>query len=832
VRVNKTKGFIGVVFLTLIAIVAAVVLVIAVIFSYYWVSYSRKLNQRLASNVTHSTAGIFTTPSKIGTGEALSLSELVENLNRAGYGNSRDVNAPGWYSSQPDTVEIHPQQRSYFKGKNALRVQFAGGKIRSIRLLDDGSTAPVAEIEPELLTNLFGTSREKRRNVRFDDIPKVVVNAVLSAEDKRFFEHPGFDVIRILGAAWADVRYGGKAQGASTLTMQVARSLFLSNDRTWTRKATEVLVSLELEHRFTKKQIFELYANEIYLGNRGSFAIHGFSEGALAYFAKDLHDLSVGEAAFMAGIIRAPNRYSSAERYPQRAADARDRVLNQMLENRYITAQDVRAAKAVPLHVVPGGLGNSEAPYFVDMVQDDLLEHYSEAELASNSFRIYTTLDATLERAASRAVSIGMASIDKQLAQRYARWRKQGHPAEAQVAMIAVDPHSGEIRALIGGRDYGRSQLNHVLAKRQPGSVFKPFVYAAAFDNAVRRLSPVVTPATTVEDEPTTFDSGGTDYIPNNYGTNFRGTVTLREALTLSLNVATVKVAEMIGYSRVVQEVRRLGFEDDVKPTPAVALGAYEMTPLEVAAGYTVFANGGVRTEPRYIDAIMNASGKVIRHSDLRAKQVLDPRVAYQLTSIMEDVLNRGTGATVRTRGFRGPAAGKTGTSRDGWFAGYTSNLLCIVWVGFDDNRDLALSGSNSAALIWAEFMKAATTLPAYHDVREFAIPEGMKVAEIDPETGQLATPSCPMRHAELFIAGTEPVQFCELHGGHRSTLSRIFGGGNTESEKNAHDVAAASERSRDGAVSRTHTGEKSRTAVANKNHHGLLHRIFGVFTN
>ena len=458
------------------------------------------------------------------------------------------------------------------------------------------------------------------------------------------------------------------------------------------------------------------------------------------------------------------------------------------------------------------------------------------------------------------ATSVGIANVDQQLARRYARWRKAGKPAEAQVAMVVLDPRTGEIRALVGGRDYGESQLNHVLARRQPGSVFKPFVYAAAFDNAIDGVTPLVTPITTVMGEPTTFDFDGKQYTPNNYGQEFHGKVTLRDALTLSLNVATVKVAEMIlTNARVVQVARQLGLDQDIQPTPAVALGAYEMTPLDVAAGYTVFANGGTRAEPMFINRVVTAEGNTIERGEIHTRPALDPRVAYQITSILEDVIDHGTGATVRTRGFEGPAAGKTGTSRDGWFAGYTSNLLCIVWVGFDDNRELELSGAASAAPIWAEFMKRATALPAYQDLHGFQPPEGVTEVQIDPDTLQLATSSCPVTHKEVFITGTEPAEFCELHGGRMMTqtpptsssassaswLSRLFGGkaGSATPDDSSTDPGAAPAAATPSGVQAA--APQSAPKIAHKNvppppppappadeekKPGLLDRIFGIF--
>jgi penicillin-binding protein 1B len=824
--------------LWLLGIYLGCVLLGAGVVAYYWHVYGRMIDEHLAGHIDQTTARIYAAPTRISVGQALSASDLVSNLQLAGYGTAEVPGAAGWYTTKGDVIEIHPEADSYFAGKNALQVQFAGRNIRSMRLLDDSSSPDHAEIEPELITNLFDSSREKRRRVRFEDIPKILQEALLSAEDKRFFEHPGFDVVRIMGAAWADLRHDARAQGASTLTMQLSRSFFFSTERTWRRKLAETMVSLELEHRFTKQQIFELYANEIYLGNRGSFGIHGFAEGSLAYFNTDIHDITLGEAAFLAGIIRAPNRYSSADQHPERAIEARDRVLTQMVTNGYITPQQARDAKRAPLQVVPGGQGNSDAPYFVDMVKEHLLDHFSENELLSRSFRIYTTLDPQLERAATQAITLGVANLDKQLAGRYARYQKQGMPAIAQVALIALDPHTGQILAVVGGRDYGKSQLNHIEARRQPGSVFKPFVYAAAFDNAVQGLQPVVTPATTVTDEPTTFDFDGQEYTPNNYGEEFHGMVTAREALTQSLNVATVKIAEMIGYGRVVDLARQLGLDSSIQPTPALALGAYEMTPLDVAAAYTVFANGGVRAEPLFIDRVVSSDGATIESGAVKTKQVLDPRVAYQVTDILEDVIDHGTGASVRARGFTGPAAGKTGTSRDGWFAGYTSNLLCIVWVGFDDNRDLDLSGAVSAAPIWTEFMKRATALPAYHDMEDFDPPDGVTEVQIDPQTQELATPACPMSYKEVFITGTEPTEFCDQRGVSSSTqnpptsfLSHLFGGDKPKIDNNTSELQTPPSPPAARPARKPANSAQGQTAPAEpEKKPGLFHRIFGIF--
>lgn len=796
-RIRLSKGFWTSVFgLSVLGVAAACFLAAGGVFTWYYVKFSRMIDARLSGRVLQNTTQIFSAPEHISEGQVWTPGELAGYLQRVGYRPESDPASLGQYTLNGNTVDIRPSQLSYFAGANALAVTFGSKTIRTIRPLGGGTEMATAEIEPALITNLFDSAREKRRAVRYEDLPPVLVNAILSAEDKRFFEHGGFDFIRIAGAAWADLRHSSHLQGASTITMQVARTFFLSMDRNWKRKLSEAMLSLELEQRFSKQRIFEMYANEVYLGNRGSFGIRGFAEASVAYFGKDMRQLSLAECAFLAGIIRAPNYYSAADRRPERGNQARDRVLAQMLENKYITEADVQDAKRVPLRITHASVSGSEAPYFVDMVKDHLLDKYSENDLLSQNYRVYTTLDPDLQRAALLAVDEGMKNVDKLLAKKYDRWRKEqakkgSHEPipQAQVALVALDPKTGEIKALIGGRDYGQSQLNHAIAHRQPGSVFKPFVYAAAFDNAVDNAQPLVTPATTVDDEPTTFEFDGKEYTPNNYGEKFMGRVTVRDALTNSLNVATVKVAEMIGYGRVVQIARQMGLGANIQATPAVALGAYEMTPVEVAAGYTAFADGGVRAEPEFVHEIIGANGSTLEKVTPQTHTVLDPRVAYLVTSVLEDVLNRGTGAGVRARGFSLPAAGKTGTSRDGWFAGYTSNLLCVIWIGFDDNRDLGLAGGAAAAPIWADFMVRATALPAYRGVTNFEAPAGVDSVLIDPETLELATPSCPETRTEVYVDGSAPTQYCELHGGHGpsevgSWLSHIFGGGQPASPK------------------------------------------------
>ncbi len=842
-RFRLEKGFwtsrIG---LGILISVAAIFLAAASVFTYFYVQYSRIIDARLSGHVLQNTTQIFSAPERISVGQAWGETDLVTYLTKVGYRPTTDENSLGQFSVQGPTVDIRPAKLSYFGESNALAVQFNGQVIRSIRPLSGGVELGTAEIEPELITNLFDSAREKRRPVRYEDLPPTLVHAILSAEDKRFFEHPGFDFIRIFGAAWADLRHSQHLQGASTITMQVARTFFLSTDRTWRRKLSEAMLSFELEQRFNKQQIFEMYANEVYLGNRGSFGIRGFAEASVAYFGKDMRQLSLQECAFLAGLIRAPNYYSVADRHPERAPQARDRVLTQMLDNKYVTEADVQDAKRVPLKLARTSVAGNEAPYLVDMVKDHLLENYTEVELLSQNYRVYTTLDPQLQRAAAAAVEAGMKNVDDLLQKKYEKIRKaKGKKAstepvpQAQVALVAIDSHTGEIKAIIGGRDYGQSQLNHVLSHRQPGSVFKPFVYAAAFNNAVDGAQPIVTPATTVDDEPTVFEFDGQEYTPNNYGERFMGRVTVRQALTNSLNIATVKVAELVGYGRVVQIARQMGVPANIRPTPAVALGAYEMTPLDVAGAYTGFATVGTRAEPYFLKNVTSAGGNTLEKYTPANKLVLDPRVAYLVDSVLQDVMNKGTGATVRAKGFTLPAAGKTGTSRDGWFSGFTSNMVCVVWVGFDDNHDLGLTGGVTAGPIWADFMIRATKLPGYRDVKEFEKPAGVDSTIIDADTLQVATPNCPSTREEVYVAGSQPTQLCEAHGGHGPAtsaggfLSHIFGGGSpkppTTGDPNAAATPGGAKPGLDPAADPSAQAGKAPEKKKN-----ALQKIFGIF--
>jgi len=606
-------------------------------FTYYYVKYSRLIDQKLRTGPFADTSKIYAASKVISLGDKLTPADLVDLLRRAGYGEASS-NRVGWYHLRQDAVEIIP-------GPDAVEpeagvVKFVGAKISGIVATQDHTARTQFQLEPELITNLSDRNREKRRIVHFNDIPKVLVQAIISAEDKRFFQHSGFDPLRVMKAAYDDVREGRKKEGASTLSMQLAREFWLDQKKNWGRKAAEVMITLELEQKLSKKEIFEYYSNQISLGQRGTFSIHGFGQAAQAYFGKDIRQINIHEAATLAGIIQRPSYYNPYRR-PDQTKERRNVILSLMRQNGYITDRQYAVESEAPLGVVSGGLESTDAPYFVDLVNDELSRTFQDRDFQASSYRVYTTLDINLQRAAAEAVRIGMQSVDEQL-KKQRRHRNVAFP-DAQVALIAIDPRTAEVKALVGGRNYGISQLNHILAKRQPGSIFKPFVYATAMNTGVTEGAPVVfTPASKVMDEPTTFWFDDKPYEPGNFTKKYLGEITFREALAHSINVATVRVAEMVGYDAVVDLAKNAGMNLDIHPTPSVALGTYVVTPLEITGAYTVFANEGVYVKPSWISMVRARNNTTIYKHTQESHPVLDPRVAYMMVNLLEEVTRTG----------------------------------------------------------------------------------------------------------------------------------------------------------------------------------------------
>ena len=742
-----------------VVFIGAIVLGILI---YYWTVFSGRIDNLLAGEVFTRTAGIYAAPKQLSVNESISQADVIGFLKRAGYVEKTQQadDSRGRYTVNGNTLEIEPSSASSVDGVQQfqnVRVQFSGsGKsISSLTDLENRSSVQRAWLEPELISSVTGTERAKRKVIGFGDLPPHLVKAITVTEDRSFFEHYGVNVRGIVRAfvrrVDSDPNSPIARQGGSSITQQLVKNLLLSPEQTWRRKISEAYMSVILETRLRKEKIFELYCNQVYMGQQAGFSINGFGEAASAYFNKDVTNLTLAESAFLAGLIRSPNRYNPYTKIDTATA-RRNQVLDSMVEAGAITADEAKTAKATPLHVVPsrGRIDVSDAPYFADYVQSQL-DNMIAGNGAAEHLRIYTTIDMDLQRAAYAALTKQMAALDKIQSKRF-------EPGTLQAALVAMNAKTGEIVAMVGGRDYSKSQLNRATdAMRQPGSVFKPFVYATALNTAYDPIPRVITPATTYMDEPKTFTFDNQEYSPGNFGDSYtHAPVTLRDGLVHSLNVVTVDVAMEVTIGRVMNLAARAGLPKPARAYPAMALGTSEATPLQIASAYTAFANLGTRTSPISINRITTGNGVTIAAPVPERNEVLKPEVAYVMTSFMKDVVNRGTAAKVRARGLKMPLAGKTGTSRDGWFAGYTPNLVCAVWVGFDDGSQLGLTGANSALPIWADFMQVALDQhPEWQG--DWQMPAGIEQEEINPKTGEPSAPEDVEKRVEFFINGTGP---------------------------------------------------------------------------
>ncbi|HXS14315.1 MAG TPA: transglycosylase domain-containing protein [Acidobacteriaceae bacterium] len=760
-----------------LVLVVGVAIAGAAIYGYFYHEYQGLVNERLKQGpLFASVAQIYAAPQEVRPGQRRMASEIAASLRQAGYNINPEM---GTFRLQGETIQVKPGAQSYLAADGATIVT-SDGVVKTITA-EDGAPLAGYKLEPQLITALSeGSSRTKRRMVTYNQIPPQMVQAVLAIEDRRFFEHGGINYVRTLKCAVQDVLAHRMNCGGSTLTQQLARGFFLTPDKKISRKIAEIMITFQLENRFTKQQIFEMYANEVNLGQHGSFAIDGIGEAAQSYFGKDLRQLDLAETATIAGLINSPN-WLNPYRHPNRAMERRNIVLDAMVETGAISSSEAEQAKAEPMRLAPPNVDGSEAPYFVDLVHDQIVQRLGDTDTArSGSLRIYTSLDPSLQAAAADAVDAGMKHVDELIRKLH---RKDEPITYPQVALVALDPHTGQVLALVGGRNYGVSQLNHALAERPTGSIFKPFVYAAAYNTSLNGTnlngSGPFNALTLLNDDPTTFTYGGKAYTPGNFERGeYPGMVTAVAALEHSLNIATINLAQLVGFDNVASLARQSGIVN-ARGTPSVAIGTYNATPLDMAGAYTVFANNGVHIKPWMLASVRNPNGDIVADYAPEAKQILDPRVAYLTQSLLENVMTYGTGSAARKAGFTAPAAGKTGTSHDVWFAGYSSNLLCVIWVGNDDYTDIshglthALQGADAAAPIWAEFMNRAIKLPQYSDMKSFTAPDGVQVLRIDRATDLPADASCPSDGFTVaFLVGTAPQGTCSHMGEDSQTLA------------------------------------------------------------
>jgi penicillin-binding protein 1B len=745
-------------------------------FAYLYSHYSKIVDQRLASGYLTSRAGIYAAPRVLRPGQSMSAEQLSLILRRAGYasGDASRVWNGRFILDEDGAVEIRPNNAgdeatggaASAQDFGVVRVQFdRRGQIASLE--GDGAPLDSYTLAPEPLTADAAEKTADRAALSYDEIPPALARAILSIEDRRFFEHGPLDLWGIARAAfsWGEEEQDFR-QGGSTITQQLVKNTYLTPERTLRRKFHEAALASVIESRMSKRDIFALYCNEIYLGRRGSIAVRGVRQAARVFFGKELGDLTLAESATIAGMIQSPARYAP-DRHPDNARARRNAVLAAMLRDGAIKQDEARAAAAEPVVVAPPARADAVAPYFIDYASRFVESSRPSLTESGRALRVYTTLDLDLQRAAE-------VSIQNQLARLEKVFKGKKRP---QAALVALDPRDGRVLAMVGGDSYAESQLNRATdALRQPGSVFKPVVYAAAIESGI-------SPLTLSTDAPREFTyDGGAKYRPANYGGAFSmRDVTLRTGLVHSLNVVTVDAAMRAGLTRVASLAERLGLPRP-QAYPSLALGTTEATPLEVATAYTAFADGGRVARPNPLLRVEAAgSANVFEGSDTSAlvedgakssganlagdAQVLKPSTAYMLTDMLAAVVDHGTARAARGA-IRGVAvAGKTGTSRDGWFAGFTPNLVCVVWVGFDDGEELNLTGAESALPAWVEFVRRAVELRPELGGQSFERPASIATVEVDPETGLLASDSCPQRERVAVAPGFVPDHECSLHG-------------------------------------------------------------------
>jgi penicillin-binding protein 1B len=734
-----------------IALLSLSVIVLGFGFAYFYNYYASMVDSRIGSGFWHSRSGLYAAPARLAVGQRAMKHSVMDRLRRAGFVDGRNPE-PIWnggFVAEGDRIEIFPNP-ALVSESQPVEIVFAGNKVKSIK--QGGTEAEAYSIEPELLTGRTETKRAETPVLTYAQIPENLRNAIIAAEDQRFFSHFGIDLYGVARAFWTNLRHGDVKQGGSTITQQLVKNTFLSPEKSFQRKFAEAFLAVALERRMSKEQIFALYCNEIYLGQYGSSGVHGVEQAARAYFGKELDQISLAEAAAIAAMIKNPNRFAP-NKNAEEARIRREQILEKLGEYGFALAGDVEVALNSTLELAPPKLkGNAVAPYFVDAATKELDSRFDGDYLNTNfNIRVYTTIDTYLQNLAENAIANGLSKLRK-------THTKTGQ--KIQASLVALDPQNGHILALVGGRDYSESQFNRATdAYRQPGSTFKPFVYATALEHGY-------TPISLFSDRPMEFKTRNSPvYQPANYGGSYSMTnITLKTALTKSSNVVAVETAVDVGLVNVADKAREFGFEK-VEPYPSMALGTMETTPLQLATAYAVFANGGKRVEPTFIDRVLSGDDGVLYMAAPGSEQVINEKTAYMITDMLEAVVDHGTARAAHgALGKDVIFAGKTGSSKDGWFVGYTPNLVTVVWVGIDGNEDIRSTGGETALPIWTDFMKAVVQTRPEYGGDAFPMPRGLTAVVVDPATGMLADTYCPM--SEKVVLPTSAVSNikCLLH--------------------------------------------------------------------
>jgi len=754
--------------------VAALIVFTAVPALYFFLTYYRSLENEVVTRFSQKhwniPSRIYSDSTVIYPGLALKDLGFFERLARLNYHRveSGKVNERGEYSYDPKrgklVIFLHNFSYPYreFPGE-IVQIDLSRNEvIQGMSEPDSNKPLYSMEVEPELLSGIFEGDWEQRRLVPLSQIPPAFVDSILAAEDHRFYEHHGFDLVRTVKAGWIDLTSHHVRQGGSTLTQQLMKNFFLTRERSFRRKVKELLMAYIAETKYSKDEILENYINDIYLGQRGQEGIYGIWEASEYYFSKEPRDLSIGEMASIAGMISSPNRLNPM-RHPDLARIRRNEVLASMLQDGYISQAAYETARGEPMHPRETFVETNDAPYFVDFVKKELAERYSSSVLTEEGLRIFTTLDVHAEKLAETAIDENLTDLEA----KHPKLKRREENDRLEECLVSLEPGSGKIRAMIGGRNYQRSQFNRVTqSKRQPGSAFKIVTYAAAFDETLNGGPEKFLPTSYIDDTQWTWNyANNMSWTPNNYKDKYFGRVTLEFALEESLNAAASRIANAIGLDRVVAMGKLLGF-GDLPMYPSIVLGGIEVSPLQLAEAYSIIASDGMDVHPYAVTAVVDQNGKVMEGHELEAEQRISPQLAYIMQFMLEQVINHGTGAAARTMGFRRPAAGKTGTTndaKDAWFAGFTPNLLTVVWTGFDQKEVLGLTGAQASLPAWTNFMKAAT---ASRPPLGFVMPPGLVEEMVDPTTGYKASPLCPVKIEGVFPQESAPTQLCPFHGG------------------------------------------------------------------
>jgi penicillin-binding protein 1B len=738
-----------------------------------FIGVDRSIVHRFEERTASLPSRTYAVPFSLARGSRVDAAALQERLTRLGYRQvQEDPTEPGEFRRKGNDWIVFLRTCLLPQGKReafAVELRVRWGRLGRIIDLRDGEKLEAFTLESEPLFTFYADLMEERRWTALEEVPGEMILAIVAVEDRRFLGHHGIDLIGIGRALFANVRAAGVVQGGSTITQQLTKNLYGPGKRSLRRKFLEAVAAVALELHYDKDEILEAYLNEVYLGQLGPVAISGVGDASRFFFGAHVQDLDLARSALLAGMIRNPGRYNP-RRHALEARQRRDLVLRLMIEQEMIDEDLALSAIAAPLGLGDGALSVDRLPWIESYLAIAMDPLASEAVPSRSGFSVFTTFDEQIQHAAQAALESGLAKLEQRLG------RDTTEPLEG--AVVVLRPADGAILALVGGRDYRRSQFNRAIQARRPaGSTMKPFVLLAALERSRHDDGFEFTLASVLDDTPLELRAGGQLWRPANYDRRHRGQVTAREALEQSINVPTVRAATNVGLPAVVEMAHRCGIESEMEAVPSLALGSEEVTPLELAAAYAALANGGVRVRPHGLLALVDRDGGRTSLSPTQTERVVGADSAYLITDVLVGAVERGTGRSAARLGFTGTAAGKTGSSdglRDAWFVGYTSDVLALVWVGYDDNRPVGLAGASAALPIWVDLMQRIGA----DDADAFSQPAGVVRRKVDPATGQRATRRCPETRQEMFLRGTEPEQPCELHGGkkRRGFWKRVFG--------------------------------------------------------